>query len=474
MARTLDDNPAGASGAASPGAWVAVAVSMLAMAILPFAVTGANIAFGDIEATFAGTSRSTLSWALSGYSIVIAAFTLLGGQLAGRVGARRMFVGGLVGFGAASLVAGLAPNAGVLILGRALQGAAGAMIVPSSLAVALALWPASRRPMVVGVWSASFPIGSSVAPTLSALVIDVASWRWIFLTIAAIAVVVIVLALRLPLPAEHATGSPGRPDLLGVVVGTAAVGLAALGIVQGPRWGWTDGLTLGVLAAAVAMTPLFVRSCRRHPRPLVALRLFEVPTFALASVVNIAISMVGMSVWLLWPLLMSGAWGYDQLHVGLAITPTPVLGGTLSILAGRWAERAGYRRLLWPGAALLVAANLWFLLRLDTDADYWGAMFPGLVLFGIAMGLTFAPLNGAALVDLQAADVNQANAAFNTGRFLSGAIGIAAVVAALGDGTGTDPMAGFDRAFGLLTGVSLVAAVVLLVFWPRPGRTLAP
>lgn len=187
----------------------------------------------------------------------------------------------------------------------------------------------------------------------------------------------------------------------------------------------------------------------------------------MANIANVAVSMLGTSVWLLWPLLMGQAWGYSQLAVGLAMTPTPVLAGGIAVLVGKRAGAWGYRRILASGAVLLVVANAWFVARLDASADDWGAMLPGLVLFGVGMGLTFAPLNGAALVGIPAERLGQANAAFNTGRFLSGAVGIAAVVAALGDGAGDDVMAPYDRAFGLLVVLSVVAAGLLALAWPR-------
>ena len=164
---------------------------------------------------------------------------------------------------------------------------------------------------------------------------------------------------------------------------------------------------------------------------------------------------------------MRQVWGYRQLTIGLAMTPTPALGGAVAIWTARRARAKGYRGALVIGALLLVAANVWFFAAMGERANYWAGMFPGLVLYGLGMGLTFAPLNGAALVDVPAADIGRANATFNTGRFLSGAIGIAAVVAALGDGDKAHPNAPFDRAYLLLAALSVAATLVLALAWPR-------
>ncbi len=451
--------------------WAPLVVAVAAMAMMPLAVTGTNLAFGDVEAHFAGTDRGALSFILSGYSIVLAAFTLLGGQLSDRLGSHRMFLTGIVVFAAAGAAAGLAPHAYLLIAARVVQGAAGALIVPSSLAMALARMPADRHTTTIGVWTAAFPIGSSVAPTLAALILHVGGWRWVFLAPVPLAAALLVYTLAHPDPAGPPTAAHradlGRPDIVGIVIGTAAVGSAALGIVEAPRWGWLAPSTLAALAAALVLAPLFVRRARRNANPLVPIELFAVPTFRVANIANVFVSMAGMSVWLLWPLQMRQVWGYGQVAVGIAMTPTPAIGGAVAIVVAKWARTHGYKVPLVVGTALVILANLWFAVTITETPNYWSGMFPGLVVFGFGMGMTFAPLNGAALVGVPAKDIGRANATFNTGRFLSGAIGIAAVVAALGDGNTGHPNAPFDRAYLLLAILSAVATLLLAVAWPR-------
>lgn len=461
------------------GGWAPLVVAVAAMAMMPLAVTGTNLAFGEVEAHFAGTSRGALSFILSGYSIVLAAFTLLGGQLSDRLGSYRMFLTGIVVFALAGAAAGLAPHAFVLIAARVVQGAAGALIVPSSLAMALARMPVDRHATTIGVWTAAFPIGSSVAPTLAALILEVGGWRWVFLAPVPLAAVLLVYvatkgegtAAAPPSAARRA--DMGRPDVIGIVIGTAAVGLAALGIVEAPRWGWLAPSTLAALIGAAVLAPAFVWRAKRNANPLVPLELFAVPTFRIANIANVLVSMVGMSVWLLWPLQMRQVWGYGQVAVGIAMTPTPAIGGAVAIGVAKWARTHGYRLPLVLGTVLVIVANVWFAVAITQEANYWWGMFPGLVIFGFGMGMTFSPLNGAALVGVPAADIGRANATFNTGRFLSGAIGIAAVVAALGDGDAGHPNAPFDRAYLLLAGLSAAASLLLALTWPRQPATAA-
>ena len=468
MTTLVDDQGTSTKGPAAAG-WMPLVVAVAAMAMMPLAVTGTNLAFGDVSDHFSGTGRGLLSFVLSGYSIAIAAFTVLGGQLSDRLGSRRMFLIGVAGFATAGVVAGLAPHALVLIAARVVQGAAGALILPSSLAMALARLAPDRHTTAIGVWTAAFPIGSSLAPTVAALILDAGGWRWVFLAPVPIAFVLLVVTLgRGASSAERERPTvTTRPDLVGVALGTAAVGLAALGIVEAPRWGWTNPATLAALAAAAVLAPVVVRRARTSAVPIVPVELFAERTFRLANIVNVPTSMIGMSVWLLWPLQMRQVWHYDRLTIGLAMTPTPALGGAFAIGTARWARRHGYRGALVVGSVVLVAACSWFAVAIGERANYWSGMFPGLVLFGVGMGLTFAPLNGAALLDVPAVDIGRANAAFNTGRFLSGAIGIALVVAALGDGNAAHPNAPFDRSYLLLAALSVPPAVLLAARWPK-------
>ena len=443
---------------------------MLAMASLPLGVTGANLAFPALELAFPDTARETLSWALSGYSIVLAAFTLLGGQLSDRLGSFRMFTLGITTYGVFNIAAALAPSAELLIAARVLQGAGGALIVPSSLAIALARSPADKRVFTIGVWTASFPIGSSFAPVIASLLLDWSGWRAIYWAISIVCLIALGLTWTL---GNHAAdfgqgrdGESGVPDFLGIVVGTVAVGLLALGIVQGRNWGWTSSSTLAAIGAAAVLLPLFVARSRRHANPLIELDLFRIRSFRIANFANVLVSMVGTSTWLLWPLFMHNIWNYSNLRIGLAMTPTPALGGIGSILAARYAANHGHRRLLVAGSGFFTAACALFALLPTVTPNYWTGMFPGFVLMGFGMGMSFAPLNGAALVDIPPTSIGQANAAFSTGRFLSGALGVAAVIAAL-SGTSPNPIDNFSRAFWLLTVVGTLAFVLLYFLWDR-------
>ena len=441
------------------------------MILLPAALTGTTIAFPEIELDF-GSNRATLSWILSGYAITTAAFTLLGGQLSDRLGSRLMFTRGMALFFLGSLLCTFSPNVSLLIAGRTIQGIGAAIYAPASLAMVLLRFHKSQHALAIGIWAASVPIGSALSPTIASFILEVADWRWMF-AVQTIAALGVLLAIGL-LKAKKATEGIFKNETLdyfGIPIGTAAIGFLALGIVQGPRWGWGSwGIVLSFFASAL-LFPIFLYRNKSQVVPLSDFKLFSIPTFTTANVVSLGVSLVGSSVWLLWPIHLSTVWEYSQIQIGLAITPTPLLAGVVSIGTGRWVQNYGYRGILLLGTALLVAANCWFILFYGAEVNYWGRMFPGLVLYGLAMGLTFAPLNSAALSEVSEQVYGRANATFLTGRAMCSAVGIAILVAIIGDSTGSDALPAFRNAFIFLGGVSALSSAMVAAIWPKGPQT---
>ncbi len=444
---------------------MALGLGASAFTIISINVTGTNIAFAAISQEFSETSRATLSWALSGYSIALATFMVLGGRLADRLGRRRVFFGGVTVFLLGSLLCALAPHGLVFVGGRIVQGLGGAFVVPSSLALVLPLFPASRRTSAVSAWTASGSTGAAVAPSLSAFIVDAAGWRWVFVIAIPIGGLVLLLGRWLLSDTAPSTDDDGI-DLLGFPMGTAAIGLLAFAIVQGPRWGWLDPGIVGALIGVAVLAPAFVRRSLRHPSPLLDLRLFKLRTVWTSTVANVFMSMMGLSIWLVWPLFLTGIWGYDLFQAGLAITPGPICSATFGLLAGRLADRHGPRLLISVGSLLPIFVMGWMALRFGPEPDYWRTFFPAVALFGTGFGLTYSPLNGAALQGVSNEAFGEVNAAFNTTRNLAGGMGVAIVIAILGDAEPI-PFETFDRVFFVFAFFSAVPAFVIYLFYPR-------
>lgn len=445
--------------------WLALGLAALAFTITSINVTGTNIAFASIQEEFSGSSRATLSWALSGYSITLATFMVLAGRIADRVGRRKVFFVGVEIFLAGSLLCALAPSAVAFVAGRVVQGLGGALIVPSSLALVLPGFPDSRRTSAIAVWTACGSAGAAFAPSLSAFIVELAGWRWVYLISLPIGILILGMGRTL-LTESSAEQSDERIDYLGFPMGTIAIGLVAFAIVQGPRWGWTSlGIVAPVVGAAV-LIPTFVFRSLRHPAPLLDLRLFKVRTVWTSSLANVFMSMMGLSIWLVWPLFLRGIWGYDLFQVGLAITPGPFFSTIFGVVAGRIADRHGPRMLISFGSLLPIFVMFWMALRFTPEPDYWTTFFPAVALFGTGFGLTFSPLNGAALRGVGQEVFGQVNAAFNTTRNLAGGLGVAIVIAILGDADPI-PFELFDRVFFVFAFFSVIPALIIYLFYPR-------
>ncbi len=445
--------------------WLALATVAAAYMLIAMNVTGTNIAFPSIEKTFASTPRTTLAWALSGYSIVLASFMVVGGRLADQLGRKRIFNTGLAVFLAGSLLCAAAPVSVLFIAGRVIQGFGGALLVPSSLALVLPDFPPSRRTSAVAYWAATGSLGAAAAPSLSAVVVDLTSWRVVYLLLVPVVAAIAIVGPRL----LHDSGPIGERqalDLLGIPMGTAAIGLLALGIIEGPRWGWTSPPILAAFTGFVILAPLFVVRSLRHSAPLLNLRLFTNRAVWSANLANIFMAMMGLSIWLVWPLFLTQIWGYSLLRAGLAITPGPVCSALVGVIAGRLADRHGPRLLISIGSMFPILAMLWMVWRFGPEPHYVTVFLPATILFSLGFGLTFSPLNGAALRGVDPSAFGEVNATFNTVRNLGGGLGVAIVVALLGNAQPI-PFESFDHTFFAMAFIGIVPVLVIGLFYPK-------
>jgi NTE family protein len=447
----------------------ALLVAATAMFLASFVTTASNIAIPVLEKAFPETELSTLSWVISAFNVTQVTFMLLGGRLADRWGRRPVFLTGMTIFAVGAALSAVAPVIGLVIAARVVQAIGVALVLPSSLAAVLPLFPIDRHASVVSLWSAMGIFGSAVAPTIAAGILQVGSWRMVFATVVPFA----ALAwwggrARLAAPPPRDPAFPPPPlDLVGTVAGTVAVGGLALAVVQGRHWGWASPAVVGVVAAAVGAGVLFVWRSLHHPAPLLDLTLLRVRSFRVVTVAAAFIATATAATWYLYPLFMTGVWGYSIFRVGLAISPGAFAMIPITILAGRIADRSGYRTLLVAGSFIATAGVTWLAWRLVPGSSYVVGFLPGTLMIGAGMGLMMGPANSAALRDVAEKNLGAANAAYNTMRFLGMALGVAVAAAVVGDSQGPERAAALHRA--LWVNVALMAAgpVLLLLAYPR-------
>jgi EmrB/QacA subfamily drug resistance transporter len=449
------------------GRWVLLATIFgSGMAMLDATVV--NVALPSIGRDF-GADFRTLQWIVNAYTLTLAALILLAGALGDRFGRRRVFVIGVVWFAVASLLCGLAPSAQVLVAARALQGIGGALLTPGSLAIISSSFVAADRARAVGAWSGLSGVAAAIGPFAGGYLVTL-TWRAVFLVNLPVAVVIVVISLRHVPDSSDAQNSPGL-DVAGSVL--TAAGLAGVSYaLTSLGGGGVGGGNVAVFVAGVggvAALLVFVLVERRSPYPLVPLGLFTDRRFSVANAVTLLVY-AGLGVFFfLLVLHLQIVAGFSPLVAGTAMLPITVLMLLLSARAGALAERIGPRLPMAVGP-LVAAMGFLLTLRIGHGASYLVDVLPAVVMLGLGLSLTVAPLTATVLGSADsryagtASGVN--NAIARSGGLL--AVAVIPVVAGLSGTDYTDPLsfeAGFHTAMlisaGLLALGSLLAAVLL-------------
>lgn len=447
----------------------ALVVAATAMLLVSFVGTATNIAVPVLEDEFASESLATISWVVSAFNVTMVTFMLLGGRLADRLGRRRVFLTGMMLFAVGAALSGLAPGIGWIIAARVVQAVGAALVLPSSLAAVLPLFDRQRHATVVSMWSSMGILGAAAAPTVAAAVLQVASWRAVFLIAAPIAALAFIGGL-LVLEPDPGADDAAPLDVVGTIAGTTAVGGLVLVIVQGRVWGWSDPLILSVTALALVNAVLFTQSSMFHPEPLIDLDLFRIRSFTVVTVASALLATSTTASWFLYPLFMIEIWEYSIFQVGLAMTPGPLVLVFAAVSAGRFADRHGYRRMLVLGASLATFGTAWMASWLAPGTSYWVAFLPGTVSIGLGMALMLGPGNSAALRDVPEAQLGAGNAIYNTARIFGGALGVAVVAAIIGDAIGAGRLDAFRLGWWSMVAAMALAPVVLWFAYPRDNH----
>ncbi len=410
--------------------------------LVGFNSTATNIALRQIESGLDATGTE-VGWGVAGYFIGTAALLPLGGRLADRLGRKRMFQSGLLLFALSAVLSAGAPTVWTLNAARVLQAAAGAAILPSSLALVLPLFPPSRRSGAVGLWAAAGPLSAGIAPVASAALLAFQGWRFVYLVSAPLAIGMWLVGRRAldELEVEERTS---RLDVVGAASGTVAVAAIVAAIMQGRVWGYASSETLVVAGAGALASVVFVRSSLRHPEPLLNLGLLTRRGVWVPNAANFLISVTSLSVWLVWPKFLGGVYGYSTVGVGLGITVGPVMAGTSTVVFSRLSDRYGQAIFVRLGAFLQIGAVSWHLWRLDDGVHYWTDFAPGILMFGLGWGMSTPLLNSMALEWVEDRFFGEANGLFNTVRYTAAAIGTGAVFAFLTVDSGLESLPKYD------------------------------
>ncbi|HEX5860996.1 MAG TPA: MFS transporter [Nocardioides sp.] len=339
----------------------------------------------DLDATLA-----ELQWITNGYLLSLASLILFGGWLGDRFGRRRVFVLGTAAFAAASLLCGLASTPLVLIVSRIIQGVGAALLVPGSLAMMQGAFRPADRPRAIGAWSGLAAIAAAVGPFVGGILVDYATWRWIFLINLPLAAVTIWIALRW-VPESRDLEGCGRVDLAGAVLATLALAGITYGLIQ-----WGDPLALPAVGMGVAASVGFVVAESRHPNPMLPLTMFSSRTFSAANVMTLLVYAALGAVTFFVVLQLQTVSGYGALGAGLSMLPLTVCMVLLAARGGALGARIGPRIPMTFGPVVMGAGTL-LMLAIGEDVDYWRDVLPGVTVFGLGLALMVAPLTATVL-----------------------------------------------------------------------------
>jgi EmrB/QacA subfamily drug resistance transporter len=434
-----------------------------------------NLAFPYIGIEYRGTSLSSLSWVLNGYTIVFAAVLVPAGRWADRVGRRRIFVAGLIGFSVGSLLCGLAPGLAVLIAARVLQAAGAGLMVPASLSLLLAAVPAPARPRAIGTWSALGALGATLGPVIGGSLVQL-SWRWVFWINLPVGLAAVLLAARV-VPESKDERATGRPDLIGAGLLAGAVGLIALALVKAPDWGWGSARFLGVLLASLACGTIMVARSHRHHSPVIELGLLRSRTFSGSFVASIFFYAAFGAFVLSAVEFLTGVWHYSAVQAGLAIAPGPLMVLPFArLVAPRLVARlGGPGRVAVIGCVVNAGSQLLWLSQIQAQPAYLTHLLPAQLIGGAGVGLTIPSLLGAGSASLPPDRFGTGSGILNMARQVGTVLGVAGLIAILSDVSASDPVAAFRHGVVLIIAFFAAAAVVSAVLLTRrPASAAAP
>jgi EmrB/QacA subfamily drug resistance transporter len=445
--------------------------------VLPVTILGSSLSFIDGSVVNValpamqgglGTGLASIQWVVNGYLLSLGSLILLGGSLGDRLGRRRMFLVGLVGFAVASLACSLAPSAHWLVAARVIQGAAAALLMPASLAMISDAYAGEARGRAIGTWAAAGAITTSLGPVIGGWLVDSIGWRSIFFVNLPIAAAALLLALKLP--QDRGTQDVDPLDARGTVLAVLALALLSFGLVEFGEGRSTRGTI--ALVAAIPSVWLFIRAEAKSRAPMMPLSLFRERNFAGANGLTVLLYAALSGGLFVLPYLLIDVHHYSAAAAGAAFLPLSVLMGAGSHWSGGLVERTGARLPLVLGPAVTAAgyAVLGFSASLSS---YWSGILPGLVIVGIGMTLSVAPLTTTVFDSAPGQKSGTASGINNAAARVGGLLAVAALGLAFG-GQAADSMQApvLSRAYSVvmycaaaLAGLSALTAAMTI----RPG-----
>jgi EmrB/QacA subfamily drug resistance transporter len=409
--------------------WWTLGALCFALFMIMLDNTVVNVALPAIKADL-GISTSELEWTVTAYALTFATLLLTGGKLGDLLGRRLIFAIGLAVFTLSSLACGLSSGASELIAARAVQGIGAALMMPSTLSIISATFPARERGTAIGIWAGVSAMALAIGPLLGGIITEHISWNWIFYVNVPIGVLAVLAAIFV-VPESKDTSREQRLDLPGLL--SSGIGLLALvyALIEAHNYGWTSFRILGLFVVSAVALATFVLLEMRQRLPMLDLSLFRSGTFAGANLVAILVTLAMFGIFVFFPIYMQTFRGWSPIQAGAALLPWTVMIVIFAPIAGKLSDRVGSRWLI-SGGMTTVAVCCLLLSTVNLHSSFWH-MLPAFILGGVGMSFVMTPMSAAVMGAAPVAKAGVASGVLNTFRQVGVALGIAVTGAIVAD-----------------------------------------
>jgi len=409
--------------------WWTLGALCFALFMIMLDNTVVNVALPAIKSDL-GISTSQLEWTVTAYALTFATLLLTGGKLGDLLGRRLIFAIGLAVFTLSSLACGLSSGAAELIAARAVQGIGAALMMPSTLSIISATFPARERGTAIGIWAGVSAMALAIGPLLGGIITEHISWNWIFYVNVPIGVLAVIAAIFV-VPESKDTSRDQRLDLPGLL--SSGIGLLAIvyALIEANNYGWTSFRILGLFALGAVALITFVLLEMRQRLPMLDLSLFRSGTFAGANLVAILVTLAMFGIFVFFPIYMQTFRGWSPVQAGAALLPWTVMIVIFAPIAGKLSDRVGSRWLI-AGGMTTVAVCCLLLSTVNLHSSFWH-MLPAFILGGVGMSFVMTPMSAAVMGAAPVAKAGVASGVLNTFRQVGVALGIAVTGAIVAD-----------------------------------------
>lgn len=403
-------------------------------------------------------------WVVDAYLLTLGSLILTAGSLSDLLGRKRVLRLGLIGFGATSLICAVAPSSLVLILARALQGVAGALLVPSSLALIIAVFKGPAQGKAIGTWTAWTGISFIIGPLVGGFLVDNISWRAIF--IINIFPIMLTLWLMRLLELPEKIDRQVRVDTRGATLCTLGLCGSVFALIEQPHYSWSNPLIYTPLVIGLLLLAVFVWLENRVTEPMLTLSLFRIRNFSVGNLATVAIY-AGLSVATFLIVITAQEVGhYSALASGLALLPVTIIMFLLSPRFGALAGKLGPRLFMALGP-IVAGIGFLLLLRMNGSMPYFSQMFPGILIFGLGLSATVAPLTAAVLGNIPTVHAGVGSAVNNAVARIAGLVAVAAIGLVVGQHL---TMSGFHKGVFAMAVLVIVGGVVSAIGIQNPEK----